>query len=176
MLTRRFRRGQEADTGRGKTMAQDGFSATIEGPVPAVSPRPWHDDTTPFTPISEEMIHQMKYGAAAAQNAQSAPQQAARGAYRAPAGFSTVGRHVLDFADNGDGTLTLVRCIDPQTDDLDIQFEAGACPVTAIAPKAFEGCAALARVVLPQSLKQIGEAHAAGDPRLCGAWGHAGIR
>ena len=50
-----------------------------------------------------------------------------------------VGRRVLDFADNGDGTLTAVRCIDPQADDLDIQFEAGACPVTAIAPRAFEG-------------------------------------
>ena len=58
MLTRRFRRGQEAD--REKTLAQDGFSATIDGGVPAVSPRPWHDDTTPFTPISEEMLHQMK--------------------------------------------------------------------------------------------------------------------
>lgn len=168
MLTRRFKRGQEADTGRGKTVAQDGFSATIDGPVPAVSPRPWHDDTTPFTPISEEMLHQLKYGAAqqAAVPVQAAPQQAVRGAYRAPAGFATVGRHVLDFADNGDGTLTLVRCIDPQTDDLDIQFEAGACPVTAIAPKAFEGCAALARVVLPQSLRQIGEKAFSGCGRL----------
>ena len=167
MLTRRFRRGQEAD--KEKTLAQDGFSATIDGPVPAVSPRPWHDDTTPFTPISEEMLHQMKYGqaapaSAAAQSsaAQAVPAQPAsaqqpRGAYRAPAGFATVGRHVLDFADNGDGTLTLVRCTDPQTDDLDIQFEAGACPVTAIAPKAFEGCAALRRVILPPSLRQIGE-------------------
>ena len=123
MLTRRFRRGQEAD--KEKTLAQDGFSATIDGPVPAVSPRPWHDDTTPFTPISEEMLHQMKYGqaapaSAAAQSsaAQAVPAQPAsaqqpRGAYRAPAGFATVGRHVLDFADNGDGTLTLVRCTDP---------------------------------------------------------------
>ena len=63
MLTRRFRRGQEAD--KGKTVAQDGFSATIDGPVPAVSPRPWHDDTTPFKPISEEMLRQMMYGDAA---------------------------------------------------------------------------------------------------------------
>lgn len=51
-----------------------------------------------------------------------------------------VGRHVMDFSDNGDGTLTAVRCIDRQADDLDIQFEAGACPVVAIAPRAFEGC------------------------------------
>ena len=167
MLTRRFRRGQEAE--KDKTLAQDGFSATVDGGVPAVSPRPWHDDTTPFTPISEEMLRQMKYGqpsaapvSAPAQTAPSAaaqtmPAQQPRGAYRAPAGFATVGRHVLDFADNGDGTLTLARCTDPQTDDLDIQFEAGACPVTAIAPKAFEGCTALRRVVLPPSLKQIGE-------------------
>ena len=68
-----------------------------------------------------------------------------------------VGRHVMDFADNGDGTLTAVRCIDRQADDLDIQFEAGACTVTAIAPKAFEGCAELRRVILPDGLKQIGE-------------------
>ena len=179
MLTRRFRRGQEAD--KGKTVAQDGFSATIDGPVPAVSPRPWHDDTTPFTPISEEMLHQMMYGGAPqaavpsvqpspgqpspsqpssgqpASAVHAVPVQPARGAYRAPAGFATVGRHMLDFADNGDGTLTLVRCADPQIDDLDIQFDAGACPVVAIAPKAFEGCAALRRVVLPASLRQIGE-------------------
>lgn len=68
-----------------------------------------------------------------------------------------VGRHVMDFADNGDGTLTAVRCIDRQADDLDIQFEAGACTVTAIAPRAFEGCSELRRVILPEGLKQIGE-------------------
>lgn len=68
-----------------------------------------------------------------------------------------VGRRVIDFADNGDGTLTAVRCIDPAADDLDIQFEAGACPVTAIAPKAFEGCTALRRVVIPPTVRQIGE-------------------
>ena len=68
-----------------------------------------------------------------------------------------VGRHVMDFSDNGDGTLTAVRCIDRQADDLDIQFEAGACPVVAIAPRAFEGCAELRRVILPESLRQIGE-------------------
>lgn len=172
MLTRRFRRGQEAD--KEKTLAQDGFSATIDGSVPAVSPRPWHDDTTPFTPISEEMLHQMKYGQAAPASASAQPEQTMpvqpaqqpRGAYRAPAGFATVGRHALDFADNGDGTLTLVRCTDPQTDDLDIQFEAGACPVTAIAPKAFEGCVSLRRVVLPPDLRQIGEKAFSGCTRL----------
>ena len=68
-----------------------------------------------------------------------------------------VGRHVMDFSDNGDGTLTAVRCIDRQADDLDIQFEAGACPVVAIAPRAVEGCAELRRVILPESLRQIGE-------------------
>lgn len=68
-----------------------------------------------------------------------------------------IGRRVMDFSDNGDGTLTAVRCVDRQADDLDIQFEAGACPVVAIAPRAFEGCAALRRVILPESLRQIGE-------------------
>ena len=68
-----------------------------------------------------------------------------------------VGRRVMDFSDNGDGTLTAVRCVDRQADDLDIQFEAGACPVVAIAARAFEGCAALRRVILPESLRQIGE-------------------
>ena len=68
-----------------------------------------------------------------------------------------VGRRVMDFSDNGDGTLTAVRCVDRQADDLDIQFEAGACPVVAIAPRAFEACAALRRVILPESLRQIGE-------------------
>ncbi|MBQ7825174.1 MAG: leucine-rich repeat domain-containing protein [Clostridia bacterium] len=157
MLTRRFRRGQDTDASKGKTVAQDGFSATIDAPVLPVSPRPWHDDTTPFTPISPELLQRMAQSSqsSAAPTPEAQPQP--RGAYRAPAGFAMVGRHVLDFADNGDGTLTVARCVDPQADDLDIQFEAGACPVTAIAPKAFEGCAALRRVVLPPSLKTIGE-------------------
>ncbi|MBE5798578.1 MAG: leucine-rich repeat domain-containing protein [Clostridiales bacterium] len=168
MLTRRFKRGQDAGVGKEKTVAQDGFSATIECPVLPVSPRPWHDDTTPFKPISEEMLREMACSdqRAAAQSMPAASAAAPRGAYRAPAGFATVGRHVLDFADNGDGTLTVARCIDPQADDLDIQFEAGACPVVAIAPKAFEGCAALRRVVLPPSLKQIGEKAFSGCARL----------
>ncbi|MED9820505.1 MAG: leucine-rich repeat domain-containing protein [Christensenellales bacterium] len=153
MLTRRFRRGNDGD--RDDTMTQDGF--TVD--VPPVSPRPWHDDTAPFTPISPEMLRRMADMPSAppqpvlptAMPAQPSPM------YRMPAGYAMVGRRVLDFADNGDGTLSVARCIDPQADDLDIQFEAGACPVTAIAPKAFDGCTALRRVVLPPELKQIGE-------------------
>ena len=82
---------------------------------------------------------------------ESAPRQ------RFSSACAIVGRRVMDFSDNGDGTLTAVRCVDRQADDLDIQFEAGACPVVAIAPRAFEGCAALRRVILPESLRQIGE-------------------
>ena len=82
---------------------------------------------------------------------ESAPRQ------RFSSACAMVGRRVMDFSDNGDGTLTGVRCVDRQADDLDIQFEAGACPVVAIAPRAFEGCAALRRVILPESLRQIGE-------------------
>lgn len=82
---------------------------------------------------------------------ESAPRQ------RFSSACAMVGRRVMDFSDNGDGTLTAVRCVDRQADDLDIQFEAGACPVVAIAPRAFEGCAALRRIILPESLRQIGE-------------------
>ena len=82
---------------------------------------------------------------------ESAPRQ------RFSSACAMVGRRVMDFSDNGDGTLTAVRCVDRQADDLEIQFEAGACPVVAIAPRAFEGCAALRRVILPESLRQIGE-------------------
>ena len=82
---------------------------------------------------------------------ESAPRQ------RFSSACAMVGRRVMDFSDNGDGTLTAVRCVDRQADDLDIQFEAGACPVVANAPRAFEGCAALRRVILPESLRQIGE-------------------
>ena len=80
-----------------------------------------------------------------------------RAELQANAAYAMVGRHVIEFADNGDGTLTAMRCIDREADDLDIQFEAGACPVTAIAPHAFEGCTALRRVILPPSVRQIGE-------------------
>ena len=157
MLIRKFRRdgGAQPD----KTVPQDGFSATIDAQAPYAAPRPWHDDEPAAAPASSSAAHRTpaapETGLAAPETGSAAP--AARGAYRAQAGYAMVGRRVLDFADNGDGTLTAVRCIDPQADDLDIQFEAGACPVTAIAPRAFEGCTALRRVVLPPSLRQIGE-------------------
>ena len=85
---------------------------------------------------------------------------------RQEAAFAFVGRRTIDFADNGDGTLTAVRCIDPTANDLDIQYEAGVCPVTAIAPRAFEGCAALRRVSLPPTLLRIGEMAFSGCARL----------
>ena len=82
------------------------------------------------------------------------------------AAYAMAARHVLELADNGDGTLTVVRCIDKAADDLDIQFEAGGCPVTAIAARAFESCTALRRVTLPQGLRQIGEMAFSGCSRL----------
>ena len=109
-------------------MGQDGFSAQVTG----VTRRPWRTQ----------------------QEAAPAP---ARAVPRPDPAYAMVSRRVIEFADNGDGTLTAVRCIDSMADDVDIQFEAGACPVTAIAPKAFEGCTALRRVILPPSLKLIGE-------------------
>jgi len=78
-------------------------------------------------------------------------------AFRQEPAYAMVSRRVIDFADNGDGTLTAVRCMDPTASDVDIQFEAGVSPVAAIAPKAFEGCTALRRVILPESLRMIGE-------------------
>lgn len=150
MLTRRFKREGDREN---KTIGQDGFSAS----VPAVSPRPWH---------GQEGALQQKAPTAAVVRSQAAPLSSSapqpqgahtRAAAQSHAAYAMVGRRVIDFADNGDGTLTAVRCIDPTADDLDIQFEAGACPVTAIAPKAFEGCAALRRVVIPPTVRQIGE-------------------
>lgn len=72
-------------------------------------------------------------------------------------GMAFVGHRVLEIVDNADGTATVVRCIDKQAQDVDIQFEAGVRTVVGIAPKAFEGCAALRRVLMPASLKMIGE-------------------
>lgn len=133
MLSRRFKREEEPEQGQ-KTLGQDGFSA----PVVGVAPRPWRNESQAWsTPPAAQT---------------PAPRHAAP-----PAAYAMVGRRVIDFADNGDGTLTARRCMDPMADDLDIQFEAGACPVVAIAPHAFEGCAALRRVILPQGLRQIGE-------------------
>lgn len=90
----------------------------------------------------------------------------AREAVRSSAACQMAARHVLELADNGDGTLTVVRCVDPGADDLDIQFEAGGCPVAAIAPRAFEGCTSLRRVMLPPGLRQIGEMAFSGCARL----------
>lgn len=120
-------------------------------PEPAQRQTPYAQPQTAFSP-------QMQMPAQHARRS--------RAAARSAAGFATVGRRVLDLSDNGDGTLTVVRCLDPNADDIDIQFEAGACPVTAIAPRAFNGCASLRRVVLPESLRQIGEKAFSGCARL----------
>lgn len=146
MLIQKFRRDSAAQME--KTVAQDGFSASLDASAPYAAPRPWHDGEPAAAPAPSSDAP------AAGAPVQQAP--AAR-MPRAQAGYAMVGRRVLDFADNGDGTLTAVRCIDPTADDLDIQFEAGACPVTAIAPRAFEGMTALRRVALPERLGQIGE-------------------
>ena len=68
-----------------------------------------------------------------------------------------VSHRVLHIEENADGTATVVRCVDPLAEDIDIQFEAGVKAVTAIAPKAFEGMTALRRVILPGTLRMIGE-------------------
>jgi len=140
MLSRRFKRDEESAQTQ-KTLGQDGFSA----PVVGVAPRPWRNEA------NESAAWQVPVSV---QNpaASPAPQRMAQ-----QAAYAMVGRRVIDFADNGDGTLTVARCIDKTADDLDIQFEAGACPVVAIAPHAFEGCTALRRVILPQGLRLIGE-------------------
>lgn len=158
MLPRRFRRGNAQDEHDEKTVAQDGFSA----PVVGVSPRPWRQEAAqPLVPGLSDESAPISQTASVPQTAPAQPS----GGYPRPvsraavqqAAYAMVGRRVLDFADNGDGTYTVVRCIDPAADDLDIQFEAGACPVVAIGPRAFEGCTALRRVILPPSLRQIGE-------------------
>ncbi|MDO5297975.1 MAG: leucine-rich repeat domain-containing protein [Clostridia bacterium] len=145
---------QSADGGPrddARQVNQDGFSVPIAG----VTRRPWREEG-----------HEPGY--AEPQPAPAAPSAPfeARASAHSEAAYALVGRRVLDFADNGDGTLTVARCVDPQADDLDIQFEAGACPVTAIAPRAFEGCSALRRVVLPDALRQIGEMAFSGCVRL----------
>ena len=165
MLLRRFRRENEAR--QEKLVTQDGFSASVEEEHAYAAPRPWNE------PEEDDVLGgwmppavQQTPDDSMLTEADAAEQTVRRGAGRVYAGYAQVGRRVMDFADNGDGTLTAVRCIDPQADDLDIQFEAGACPVTAIAPRAFEGCAALRRVVLPESLQQIGEMAFSGCSRL----------
>lgn len=74
-----------------------------------------------------------------------------------PQGMTFVGHRVLEISENADGTATVIRCIDKQAQDVDIQFEAGVRTVVGIAPKAFEGCSALRSVLMPPTLKMIGE-------------------
>jgi hypothetical protein len=81
-------------------------------------------------------------------------------------GIGFIGRRVLDVVDNADGTSTVVRCLDMQAEDIDIQFEAGVRNVAFIAPKAFEGCVNLHRVILPGTLRAIGEMAFTGCTRL----------
>ncbi len=90
--------------------------------------------------------------------AQEAQRTAPRAAAQPPAPqVAFVGHRVLELSDNADGTATVVRCVDPRAEDIDIQFEAGVRTVAAIAPKAFEGCTALRRVIIPATVKAIGE-------------------
>jgi len=165
ILPRRFRREKE----REQELIQDGFSMPVSG----VAPRPWRDEeqersvsqhasaaiSSSATPVyTPEIRVPVTSGASGyIYQTEDSPSMAVRAGAQSSAAYAMVGRRVLDFADNGDGTLTVARCIDLAADDLDIQFEAGACPVTVIAPHAFEGCTALRRVILPPSLKQIGE-------------------
>ena len=82
-----------------------------------------------------------------------------RRAQEAPAGR-------LAFAENPDGSLTLTRCLDPLTEDMNVQLEVGERPVTAIAPHAFENCRVLQRLILPEDLRSIGEMAFLGCQRL----------
>ena len=95
------------------------------------------------------------------------------------------GRAARDgFSDNGDGTLTAVRCVDRQADDLDIQFEAGACPVGSHRAARVRGmrCAAPGHPAgEPAADRRNGVfrllASASADhPRRGAARGHAGLR
>ena len=74
---------------------------------------------------------------------------------KAPDPEAEQGRLVL--ADNGDGSLTVVRCLDLMADDLDLVREAGNRPIRMIAARAFQHCGGIRRVVLPEGLLQIGE-------------------
>lgn len=170
MLSRRFdpTRAEEPGAKRDYEMGQDGFSTPVSG----VSPRPWRQAQPESFPAAAAESDPLPPRRAPSpvppdDSPSPSPQPAApvvpspymraRAELQANAAYAMVGRHVIEFADNGDGTLTAMRCIDREADDLDIQFEAGACPVTAVAPHAFEGCTALRRVILPASLRQIGE-------------------
>ena len=127
MLSRRFRR-EEAQEQTQKTLGQDGFSA----PVVGVAPRPWRNESPSWSVP------------AAAQNPvpQSPVPQPMPQRPVPQAAYAMVGRRVIDFADNGDGTLTAQRCMDPMADDLDIQFEAGACRLRRMPLRAALRCGA----------------------------------
>lgn len=81
-------------------------------------------------------------------------------------GIGFIGRRVLEVVDNADGTSTVVKCLDTQAQDIDVQFEAGVRNVAFIAPKAFECCTNLHRVILPGTLRAIGEMAFTGCTRL----------
>lgn len=109
--------------------------------------------STPGQQVAQDGFTASVRGAETAAQSESAYPQSVQ----AVQGMSFVGRRVLEIADNADGTATVVRCIDREAEDIDVQFEAGVKAVTAIAPKAFEGCARLRRVILPGTLGAIGE-------------------
>lgn len=96
----------------------------------------------------------------------AAVQQPVQGYACAPQAYAAVACRSLEFEQNADGTLTVVRCLNPNADDLDILYEAGNVPVAAIAARAFEGCTALRRVTLPATVRQIGEMAFSGCIRL----------
>ena len=65
-----------------------------------------------------------------------------------------------------DGTVAVTGCRDKNIDDLNLEFEAGGRTVTHIAPRAFENCQNLMRVILPGTLQTVGEMAFAGCTRL----------
>ena len=152
-----------------RTLGQDGFSARVGGVRRAVdSPDAdgWAGKNGGFPAgagtdaANSGDVHGFDAVSGAASVTRRPWREATRTEFSAQAGGGTAYgmalRRAVEFADNGDGTLTAVRCIDPSADDLDIQYEAGERPVVAIAPKAFAGTA-LRRVVLPEALRAIGE-------------------
>jgi len=111
----------------------------------------------PTQQVAQDGFSASVRGAQTAQTPHSTSVYSGAAAQAPMQGIGFVGRRVLEITDNADGTATVVRCIDRQAEDIDIQFEAGVRTVSAIAPKAFEGCTALRRVILPGTLKMIGE-------------------
>ena len=70
------------------------------------------------------------------------------------------------FEELQDGSVAAVGCTDRMLDDLNLEFEAGGRTVTHIAPKAFENCQNLMRVILPGTILTIGEMAFAGCTKL----------